>query len=73
VQFDTKSKTRKVIAFLKPYFEHHLHCIPKGTYAVAVDDQGDALYITWNISRGSKNWDCCGLAVVHIPKEERPL
>jgi hypothetical protein len=69
VQFDTKTKMRKVIAFLKPYFEHRLHCIPKGTYAVAIDDKGEALYITWNISRGSKNWDCCGLAVVHIPKE----
>ena len=71
VQFNTQTKKRKVIAFLKPYFEHHLACIPRGTYAVAIDDQGEALYITWNISRGSKNWDCCGLAVVHIPKEER--
>ncbi|MFN0021380.1 MAG: hypothetical protein ACKVP0_24280 [Pirellulaceae bacterium] len=71
VQFDTKTKKRKVIAFLKPYFEHHLACIPRGTYGIAIDDKGEALYITWNISRGPKNWDCCGLAVVHIPKEER--
>lgn len=72
VQFDTKTRTRKVIAFLKPYFEKHLNCIPRGTYGIAVDDKGEALYITWNISRGSKAWDCCGLAVVHIPAAERP-
>jgi len=71
VQFDIQTKKRKVIAFLKPYFEHHFACIPRGTYAVAIDDKGEALYITWNISRGRKAWDCCGLAVVHIPKEER--
>lgn len=72
VQFDTQTKQRKVIAFLKPYFEKHLACIPRGTYGIALGDQGEALYITWNVSRGTKNWDCCGLAVVHIPKEERP-
>ena len=71
MQFDTQTKKRKVIAFLKPYFEQHLACIPRGTYAIAIDDKGESLYITWNISRGSKAWDCCGLAVVHIPKEER--
>ena len=43
----------------------------KGTYAVAVDPAGDKLYITWNVSRGSRAWDCCSMTVVHIPESER--
>jgi hypothetical protein len=43
----------------------------KGTYSVAVDPRGDTLYVTWNISRGSKAWDCCGLTAIHIPESER--
>lgn len=71
VQFDTKTKTRKVIAFVAAYFQQEFGCIPKGTYGVALDEKGERLFITWNVLRGIKNWDTCGLMVVHIPQEER--
>lgn len=28
-------------------------------------------YVTWNISRGSRAWDCCAVTVIHIPELER--
>jgi hypothetical protein len=30
------------------------------------------MYVTWNVSRGGKVWDCCALTVIHIPESERP-
>jgi hypothetical protein len=71
VQFDTKTKRRKVIAFLHPFYQKHYGCALKGTYSTAVDPEGDKLYITWNANRGSKAWDTCALTVVHIPESER--
>jgi hypothetical protein len=71
VQFDTKSKTRKVIAFLHPYFKDKIGATPVGTFSTAIDPAGDKLYVTWNVSRGSRAWDCCALTVIHIPKSER--
>src|SRR5262249_36828311 len=71
VQFDTKSKTRKVIAFLAKRFAAKYAVTPKGTYSLALDDKGERLFITWNASRGGRNWDCCLLTVVAIPETER--
>jgi hypothetical protein len=71
VQFDTRSRQRKVIAFLHPFYQDEIGCTLKGTYSTAVDPQGDKLYITWNASRGTKAWDCCALTVIHIPESER--
>lgn len=73
VQFDTKTKTRKVIAFLHPFYEQKYGVMPRGTYSVALDAKGETLYITWNCSRGTKVWDSCALTVIHIPASERPL
>lgn len=73
VQFDVKNKTRKVIAFLGPYYAEKFGCTLKGTYSTAVDPSGDKLYITWNNSRGTKAWDSCVLTVIHIPESERAL
>ncbi len=71
IQFDTKSKTRKVLCFLEPFYTKKYGCTLKGTYGTAVDPAGDKLYVTWNVSRGSKAWDCCGLTAIHIPATER--
>ena len=71
VQFDVKTRTRKVIAFLHPFYRDKYGCTPKGTYSAAVDPAGDKLYVTWNVSRGSRAWDCCALTVIHIPESER--
>ena len=71
VQFDVQSGRKKVIAFLEPFYTKTYGFTLKGTYATAVDAQGDKLYVTWNVSRGSRAWDCCGMTVIHIPKSEQ--
>ena len=72
VQFDTQTRRRKVIAFLHPFYARKYGCTLRGTYSSAIDAEGAKLYITWNVSRGSKVWDSCALTVVHIPASERP-
>ena len=71
IQYDTQKRQRKVIAFVHPYYQKKYGAAMMGTYGTAVDPKGDKLYITWNVNRGSKDWDCCGLMVVHIPESER--
>lgn len=71
VQFDVKNGKKKVIAFLHPFYQEKYAFTPKGTYSTAVSPEGDKVYITWNVSRGTRAWDCCGLTVVHIPASER--
>ena len=71
VQFDLKTKQKKVLAFLHPFYQEKYGLALKGTYGAAVDPAGDKLYVTFNVNRGSKAWDSCGLAVIHIPAAER--
>ena len=71
VQFDVKTKTRKVLAFLSPFFAQKYGNTLKGTYGTALDPAGDKLYITWNNSRGTKAWDSVAGTVIHIPESER--
>jgi hypothetical protein len=71
VQFDVQTGRKKVIAFLEPFYAETYGFTLKGTYSTVVDPEGDKLYITWNVSRGTRAWDCCGLTVVHIPDSER--
>jgi|SRR5262245_7850087 len=71
VQFDVKTKSKKVIAFLHPLYKEKYGCTLQGTFSCAVDPKGDKLYVTWNVSRGGKVWDCCALSVIHIPETER--
>ncbi len=72
VQFDTRTRQKKVIAFLHPFYQRKYGVSLRGTYSSAIDEKGEKLYITWNASRGSRAWDCCALTVVHIPPSERP-
>jgi hypothetical protein len=71
VQYDTKTRRKKVIAVLHPFYHHKYGCTPVGTYSSAVDPKGDKLYVTWNANRGGRAWDCCALTVIHIPAAER--
>jgi hypothetical protein len=72
VQFDVKTKKRKVIAFLHPFYKEKYGCTLRGTYSSALDAKGEKLFITWNAARvPGKAWDCCTLTVVHIPASER--
>ena len=71
VQFDVKTRTRKVLAFLSPFFAQKYGNTLKGTYSTSIDPAGDKLYITWNNSRGTKAWDSVAVTVIHIPDSER--
>jgi hypothetical protein len=71
VQFDTRTKKKKVLAFLHPFYANKYGFIPKGTYSVAADPSGERVFVTWNVSRGGRAWDCCALTVVHVPESER--
>jgi hypothetical protein len=71
VQYDLKSNTRKVLAFLDPFYKNRYGCALKGTYSLDVDATGERLFITWNASRaGGKAWDCTALTVITIPAAE---
>jgi hypothetical protein len=72
IQYDTKTDTKKIIAFLEPFYSEKYGFALKGTFSTALSEDGSKLYITWNASRGSRHWDCCVLTVVHIPASERP-
>lgn len=71
VQFDVKTGRKKVIAFPDAFYQKKYGLSLKGTYSTAVGPKGEKLFITWNVSRGSRAWDSCGLMVIHIPESER--
>lgn len=72
VQFDLKTGTRKVLAFLHPYFKERHGATLAGTFAVAIDPSGGKLFITWNVNRlGGRAWDSVAVSVIHLPESER--
>lgn len=71
IQFDVKTGQKKVIAFLDPFYTKKYGFTLKGTYGTALSEKGDTLFVTWNVSRGTRAWDCCGLTAIHIPESER--
>jgi len=77
VQFDVKTRKKKIIAFLHPFYQQKYGYTPLGTFATAIDAMGERLYITWNGNRGGPDprgrlrFDTCALTVVHIPESER--
>ena len=72
IQFDVKTKQKKVIAFLAAFYKSKYGCTPVGTYSTAIDDKGETLYVTWNVNRAGKAWDCTAVSAIHIPAAERP-
>lgn len=72
VQFDVKTKQRKVLCFLEKFYREKYGATLCGTYSTAVDPKGDKLYVTWNVARQTQRaWDCCAITVIHIPASER--
>lgn len=71
VQFDTKTRTKKVIAFLHEHYQTQFGFSPSGTYSSVLSDDGATLFVTFNTNRGTKVWDYCTLFAIHIPKPER--
>jgi hypothetical protein len=71
VQYDTRTGRKKVIAFLHPFYKDKYGATLVGTYSTAIDPRGDRLYVTWNVNRGGKVWDCCALTAITIPESVR--
>ncbi len=76
VQFDVKTRTKKIIAFLHPFYRDKYGYVPLSAYGSALSPDGDSLYITWNGNRsgpvrGRLEWDGVALTVIHIPESER--
>ena len=77
MQFDVKTRTRKVVAFLHPYYFEKYGYTLLGTFGTAVSPEGDKVYISWNGNRGASigdrrvRFNPCALTVVHIPESER--
>jgi len=77
VQFDVKKRTKKVLAFLHPFYKEEIGYVMLGTFASAIDDTGEKLYVTWNGNRGGADrrgrfpFDTCAMTVIHIPESER--
>ena len=77
IQFDTQTRTKKVIAWLARFYESKYGFLPMGTYSSDVSARGDKLYITWNGNcggvdrKGKVIFNTCALTVLHIPEGER--
>lgn len=77
VQFDTQTRTKKVIAWLASFYEKKYGFLPMGTYSSAVSAKGDKLYVTWNGNcggvdrKGKVMFNTCALTVLHLPESER--
>lgn len=74
VQYDVKTKTRKVIAFVADYYARKYGWMPIGTFGCAISPDGKILFVTWNGTRNltnAKGWDTCGMMAIHIPESER--
>ncbi|RYZ51090.1 MAG: hypothetical protein EOP49_12500 [Sphingobacteriales bacterium] len=73
VQYDLKTKTRKVIAFLSEFYREKYQYTPDGTFSTAISADGSMLYVTWNGFRVSpaKGWNTTAIMAISIPKSER--
>ena len=76
VQYDVRTRKKKVVAFLHPFLKDKYGYTPIGTFSTAVSPGGERLYITWHGSCAATwsrrpPWDACALTVVHIPESER--
>ena len=78
VQLDTRTGTKKVLAFMFPYYFEKYGYIPTGSYSVKLDDRGENLFIVWNgafmepkDNIGTDFWGHCSVMLMHIPESER--
>lgn len=73
VQYDVKTKTRKVLAFVHATFWEKYGYALDGSFGSAVDEKGERLFISWDGWRKGqpRGWESAAITVLHIPKEER--
>jgi len=78
IQYDTETGTRKVLAFMMPYYYNRYGYIPTGSYSLKLDDTGGKLFMLWNGAfmefsedLGVDRWGHCSVMVMNIPESER--
>lgn len=74
VQYDLKTRTRKVLAFLGPYYRERYGYLMGGSYCLALSADGAQLFFGMNGSGDLENRSGFGLpacGVLHIPASER--
>ncbi len=78
IQYDTRTDTRKVLAFLYPYYHAKYGYIPTGSYSFALDERGAGLFMVWNgafiqpaPNIGVDFWGHCSVMYMKIPESER--
>jgi hypothetical protein len=73
VQFDLKTKQRKVLGFLHEHFWNKYGYALDGSFSSALDEKGERLFISWDGWRKGqpRGWETAALTVVHIPAKER--
>lgn len=78
IQYDTLTGTKKVLAFMFPYYYEKYGYTPGGTFSIRLDDKGERLFILWNgafveydPAKSSDTFGQCSVMVVNIPASER--
>jgi hypothetical protein len=74
VQFDLKTKKKKVLGFLHALFWEKYGYALDGSFGSALDEKGERLFISWDGWRKGqpRGWESCSITVLHIPASERP-
>ena len=78
IQYDTQTGTKKVLAFLYPYYHEKYGYLLTGSYALRLDDKGENIFIVWNgafikpvENLGVDFWGHCSVTYLKIPATER--
>ena len=48
VQYDTRTGTKRVLAFMYPYYYEKYGYTPGGTFSIKLDSNGERLFVLWN-------------------------
>ena len=78
IQYDTQTGTRKVLAFMFPYYRDKYGFTASQAFSVKLDDEGGKLFVTWNggfieheVEGKDDTFGQCAVMVLHIPEGER--
>ena len=82
IQYDTQTGTKKVLAFLHPYYHEKYGYTIGGTFSIALDTEGARLFVLMNggfidLAEQAKSPESggvfghCSALLIHIPESER--
>ena len=78
IQYDTETGTKKVLAFMFPFYYEKYGYVPTGSYSFKLDSSGEKLFMVWNGAfydydgdMGTERFGHCSVMLMHIPASER--